>query len=57
MCLEYVDNAVNAPKRTATAQIAYETAKGNGWYLLTQNILKMCGLSCFGQLTTTIMQV
>ena len=30
MCLEYVDNAVNAPKRTATAQIAYETAKGNG---------------------------
>lgn len=31
MCLEYVDNAVNAPKRTATAQIAYETAKENGW--------------------------
>ena len=31
MCLEYVDNAVNAPKRTATAQISYETAKGNGW--------------------------
>ena len=31
MCLEYEDNAVNAPKRTATAQIAYETAKGNGW--------------------------
>ena len=31
MCLEYVDNAVNAPKRTATAQIAYETAKGNWW--------------------------
>ena len=31
MCLEYVDNAVNAPKRTATAQIAYETAKGNDW--------------------------
>ena len=31
MCLEYVDNAVNAPKRTATAQIAYETAKGTGW--------------------------
>ena len=31
MCLEYVDNAVNASKRTATAQIAYETAKGNGW--------------------------
>ena len=31
MCLEYVDNAVNAPKRTAAAQIAYETAKGNGW--------------------------
>ena len=31
MCLEYVDNAVNAPKRTATAQIAYETAKSNGW--------------------------
>ena len=31
MCLEYVDNAVNAPKRTATAQIAYETAKGSGW--------------------------
>ena len=31
MCLEYVDNAVNAPKRTATAQIAYETAKGNSW--------------------------
>ena len=31
MCLEYVDNAVNAPKRTATAQIAYETANGNGW--------------------------
>ena len=31
MCLEYVDNAVNAPKRTATAQIAYETSKGNGW--------------------------
>ena len=23
MCLGYVDNAVNAPKRTATAQIAY----------------------------------
>ena len=31
MCLEYVDNAVNATKRTATAQISYETAKGNGW--------------------------
>ena len=31
MCLEYVDNAVNAPKRTATAQIAYETAKSSGW--------------------------
>lgn len=31
MCLEYVDNAVNAPKRNATAQISYETAKGNGW--------------------------
>ena len=31
MCLEYVDNAVNATKRTATAQIAYETAKGNSW--------------------------
>lgn len=31
MCLEYVDNAVNAPKRTATARIAYETAKENGW--------------------------
>ena len=31
MCLEYVDNAVNAPKRTATAQFAYETANGNGW--------------------------
>ena len=31
MCLGYVDNAVNAPKRTATAQIAYETANGNGW--------------------------
>lgn len=31
MCLEYVDNAVNAPKRTATAQIAYETANSNGW--------------------------
>ena len=31
MCLEYVDNAVNAPKRTATAQIAYEAAKGKGW--------------------------
>ena len=31
MCLGYVDDAVNAPKRTATAQIAYETAKGNGW--------------------------
>ena len=30
MCLEYVDNAVNAPKRTATAQIAYETANRNG---------------------------
>lgn len=31
MCLEYVDNAVNAPKRTATAQIAYETANDKGW--------------------------
>ena len=31
MCLEYVDNAVNAPKRTATAQIAYETANAKGW--------------------------
>lgn len=31
MCLEYVDNAVNAPKRTATAQIAYETVNDKGW--------------------------
>ena len=31
MCLQYVDNAINATDRTYTAQIAYNTAKGNGW--------------------------
>ena len=31
MCLEYVDNAINATDRTYTAQIAHDTAKGKGW--------------------------
>ena len=31
MCLEYVDNAINATQRTYTAQIAHDTAKQKGW--------------------------
>lgn len=30
-CLQYVDDALSAPNRTSTAQIAYETAKSKGW--------------------------
>ena len=37
MCLEYVDNAINATQRTATAQIAYNTAKQKGWVRANQN--------------------
>ena len=37
MCLQYVDDALNAPKRTATAQIAYETVKSKGWITADQN--------------------
>ena len=37
MCLQYVDNATNATSRTYTAQIAYNTAKGNGWVRANQN--------------------
>ena len=31
MCLEYVDNTINATQRTYTAQIGYDTAKQKGW--------------------------
>ena len=37
MCLEYVDNAINATQRTATAQIAHDTAKQKGWVHGNQN--------------------
>ncbi|MBR3055294.1 MAG: hypothetical protein IKG63_05680 [Streptococcus sp.] len=30
-CLKYVDDAVNAPQRTSTAQIAHDSAKAKGW--------------------------
>ena len=30
-CLQYVDNAINAPNRTYSAQTAYESAKAKGW--------------------------
>ena len=31
MCLQYVDDAINATQRTYTAQIAHDTAKQKGW--------------------------
>ena len=37
MCLEYVDNTINATQRTYTAQIAYDTAKQKGWVHGNQN--------------------
>ena len=37
MCLEYVDDAINATQRTATAQIAHDTAKQKGWVHGNQN--------------------
>ena len=38
-CLNYVDNAIGAPQstRTATAQIAYNTAKAKGWVTANQS--------------------
>ena len=30
-CLQYVDNAINAPDRSYSAQIAYEKANDRGW--------------------------
>ena len=30
-CLQYVDNAISAPNRTYSAQLAYESAKARGW--------------------------
>ena len=37
MCLEYVDNAINATQRTYTAQIAHDTAKQKGWVRANQS--------------------
>ena len=37
MCLEYVDNTINATQRTYTAQIAHDTAKAKGWVHRNQN--------------------
>ena len=37
MCLEYVDNAINATQRTYTAQIAHDTAKAKGWVRADNN--------------------
>ena len=37
MCLEYVDNAINATQRTYTAQIAHDTAKQKGWVRADNN--------------------
>ena len=37
MCLEYVDNAINATDRTYTAQIAHDTAKQKGWVRADNN--------------------
>ena len=31
MCLQYVDDAINATQRTYTAQIAHDTTKQKGW--------------------------
>ena len=31
-CLQYVDDAVNAPKRTPSATVAYQTEKANGTF-------------------------
>lgn len=39
-CLQYVDDAVNAPNRTATAQLAYESAKSKGWVRNDTNLPK-----------------
>ena len=40
MCLEYVDNAINATDRTYTAQIAHDTAKQKGWVRADNNYPK-----------------
>ena len=37
MCLQYVDNAINATQRTATAQIAHDVAKQKGWVRANNN--------------------
>jgi hypothetical protein len=37
MCLGYVDDAINATQRTATAQIAHDTAKAKGWVRADNN--------------------
>ena len=37
MCLEYVDNTINATQRTYTAQIAHDTAKQKGWVRADNN--------------------
>ena len=37
MCLEYVDNAIRATQRTATAQIAHDKAKQKGWVRADNN--------------------
>ena len=31
LCLQYVDDAISAPNRTYSAQLAYESAKTRGW--------------------------
>ena len=37
MCLQYVDDAINATQRTYTAQIAHDTAKQKGWVRADNN--------------------
>ena len=37
MCLQYADNAINAKDRTATAQIAHNTAKAKRWVRANQD--------------------
>ena len=37
MCLQYVDDAINATQRTYTAQIAHDTAKQKGWVKADNN--------------------
>ena len=37
MCLQYVDDAINATQRTYTAQIAHDTTKQKGWVRADNN--------------------